>query len=336
MSLTTRIRRWRTWLPLPTKDGFNVVEWGLLDANRLVLTGGLLGLVFASIMLIGTTWPFEMRDLLTETSTVQTILNTFLGGMILLVSIVVSINSIALSHDMTSIEIQKERVRGTTQFRRELGEQTDIEENPSDPATFLVAMSGVIERRAKELHEEMEGREGALSDEVREYANSIVDTADTVGMATDSGDLTFSVLWRGMGFDYEQYLDRSPTLNPVADDSPPDELQERVDDLFEALELFAIGKEYFKTLYYTREVSQLSRLLLVVALPAILFNASIILAINAGVLPDVWFFGLPPLHSFVAAAFTISLAPYLLLTSYMLRLATVARLTASVGIFSLN
>jgi len=83
-------------------------------------------------------------------------------------------------------------------------------------------------------------------------------------------------------------------------------------------------------------VSQLSRGLLVVALPAILVNSSAILAISAQILPDIWLFGLPPLLTFVAVVFTVSLAPFLVLTSYMLRLSTVARRTAATGPFSLN
>ena len=111
---------------------------------------------------------------------------------------------------------------------------------------------------------------------------------------------------------------------------------ERLEHLIEAFELFATGREYFKTLYYTDEVSRLSQTLLITALPAILINASTVLAINAGLLPDFWLFGIPPLQTFVAAAFTVSLAPYLVLTGYSLRLATVARLTSSAGIFSLR
>jgi hypothetical protein len=112
--------------------------------------------------------------------------------------------------------------------------------------------------------------------------------------------------------------------------------EERLEGLVEALELFTIGKEYFKTLYYSNEVAQLSRTLLVVSLPAILFNAGAILAINAELFPQMGIPGISPLLLFVAITFTISLAPYLILTSYMLRLATVARQTASAGPFSLT
>lgn len=52
--------------------------------------------------------------------------------------------------------------------------------------------------------------------------------------------------------------------------------------------------------------------------------------------PDFWILGLPPLQTFAAAAFTVSLAAYIVLTAYMLRISAVARLTSSAGIFSLN
>ena len=76
--------------------------------------------------------------------------------------------------------------------------------------------------------------------------------------------------------------------------------------------------------------------LLVVSLPSILVTAIAILAINANLLPDIWLFGLPPLLTFVAAMFTVALAPFLTLTAYMLRVATVAQRTAGTGLFSLR
>ncbi|WP_435333277.1 hypothetical protein [Haloarchaeobius sp. TZWWS8] len=61
-----------------------------------------------------------------------------------------------------------------------------------------------------------------------------------------------------------------------------------------------------------------------------------IIAINGQVLPSGLMFGIPLLQPFVAMAFTISIAPYLVLTAYLFRLSTVARLTAPGGIFSLK
>jgi hypothetical protein len=332
MSIAKRLTRWRDWFPIPTRStGLSIVRWVLLEANRLAVTGALLTLVFATFMGIATFWTFEMQTLLTDTSTVQTILNTLLSGMILLVSIVVSINSIVLSHDITSVETQEDRIEAAIDFRRDLDELTDGGESPSDPSSFLRAMSQIMSARADALTDELDDAEQDLADEVDEYSSRISDAAEELGAVDETSGAEFAVLWKGIGFDYGTHIEKSRRIVATSDT-----LSDRFEDLVEAFKLFAIGKEYFKTLYYAREVSQLSRTLLIVALPAILFNASSIIAINGDVLPEGVILGLPPLQTFVAVTFTVSLAPYLVLTSYMLRLSTVARLTASGGIFSLH
>ncbi len=331
MNIDLRPRQWRGWVPVPDEDGrIRLIHWVLLEADRLAVTGALLTVVFLTFMGVATVWTFEMQVVLTETETVQTILNTFLSGMILLVSIVVSINSIILSHDITSIEKQDEQIRGTVNFRQDLGELSEYGESPSDPSSFLRAMSRVINERAQALTAELDGVEKELAEEIREHATTVAEAAERLGQVDQTSGAEFAVLWKGIDFGYGPFIERSRSLGAAQSTSGSFE------DLIEALELFAIGKEYFKTLYYTREVSRLSQTLLVVALPAILFNASTILAINGEVFPDLWILGLPPLQTFVAVSFTVSIAPYLVLTSYMLRLSAVSRLTSSGGIFSLE
>ena len=331
MSIDLQPRQWRGWIPVPDENGdIRLIRWVLLDADRLALSGALLAVVFLTFMGVATLWTFEMQRLLTETETVQTILNTFLSGMILLVSIVVSINSIVLSHDITSVEKQDERIRGMVNFRQDLGELSEPGEDPSDLSSFLEVMSRVIGERAQALTADLDGFEEESADQIREHATSVSEAAKRLGAVDEASGAEFAVLWKGIDFGYGPYIEQSRSLGAGHSTSGSFE------DLIEAFELFAIGKEYFKTLYYTREVSKLSQTLLVVALPAILFNASTILAINGQVLPDGWILGLPPLQTFVAVSFTISIAPYLVLTSYMLRLSTVARITSAGGVFSLK
>lgn len=331
MSTKLGFGKWRNWFPIPTWDGdFSLIRWITLDANRLAVTGALLTLVFATFMGVASFWTFEMQALLTDTSTVQTILNTLLSGMILLVSIVVSINSIVLSHDITSVEDQEDRIDGEIEFRRRVGELAEPGENPSEPSAFLTVMSRAIQTRAEALTNEMDALDPELAEEIEEYTASVSDAANDLGAIDETSGAEFALLWKGIGFDYGPYIEQSRSLV-----SPDHKSTEPFEDLIEVFKLFAVGKEYFKTLYYAREVSQFSRTLLVVALPAILFNASMILAINGQVLPDGWFLGLPPLQTFMAVAFAISIAPYLVLTSFVLRLSTVARLASSHGIFSL-
>jgi len=338
MTFLDWLRGWRDWFPVPMEHrGISPVRWILLEGNRLAVTGALLTFVFVALLSIGMIWTFEMQRLLTETLAVQTILNTFLSGIILLVSIVVSINSSVLSYDLTSIQTQDERMRALFEYRRQIGQLVDGGESPSDPASFLQVMAETLRRRAQALSDVAEGADEAFAEEVEVYASDISAAADRMKeTSAEAAGAEFGVLWEGQDVNYGRHLDRSRALRTAYGDQFPEDLTERLDDLVEAFRLFATGKEYFKTLYYTQETSQLSRTLLVIALPAIIISASTILAISAGLLPEFSLLGLPPLQSFVAAAVTVALAPYLVLTSYTLRLATVAHRTAGAGPYTLK
>lgn len=337
MDLTTLLQRWRHWFPMPKQgEGFEVTKWLLLEGNRNAVSILLVLFVFVTIMAAGIIWPFELRRLLTDTQAVQTILTTLLSGIILLVSVVVSINSIILSYDITSIEQQEKRVERIIQFRREVAQSTTAGENASNPMSFLEQIGVVLGERAQALAESAENADEEIAADVKEYAAELESTADRLsGPFPNKKGAEFGVLWLGLEVDYGPFMDRSNGLKNRHGDRIPDEIREQLDRIVETLKLFATGKEYFKTLYYSQEVALLSRTLLVVSLPAILINATAILAINAGLFPKVWVLGLPPLLSFIATIFTISLTPYLILTAYMLRLATVARQTNTVGPFSL-
>lgn len=327
----------RQWLPVPIGNGsIQPVRWLLLEANRLAVTGMLLGVTFVSILTVGTVWPFEVQRLLTETEAVQTVLNTFMRGIIILVSIVVSINSIVLSYDITPVGTQEDRIEGTLEFRRQLSEITDADESPTDPTSFLRLMADAIRERAESLEDVLEGADQEFGRDVEGYIQSITESADSLEASLGSaGSADFGVLWVGLEADYGSFINRSRRLASNYGDAS-DEATERFNDLIQALEVFATGQEYFKTLYYSREISELSLALLVISLPAILVTAVTILAINANLFPDVQLLGFPPFLTFVAATVTIALAPYLVLTSYMLRVATVAHRTAGTGPFKLR
>lgn len=339
MSIFDPLQKWRDWFPIPQPNGrIALVRWILLEGNRNAVTAALLSFVFAALIGIGMLWTFEMADLVKDTPAVQTLLNTLLSGIILLVTIVVSINSIVLSHDITSVRTQENRLEATTMFQKDIGRLTETGKSPTDPASFLKLMGDVIRERGKALEASVDSTDEEFIEEVREYVNHITETVESIdtGFTASVSGAEFGILWLGLELDYGEYMDRSHSLETSFDNELSDDTRERLEELKQAFQLFTTGKEYFKTLYYSQEVSELSRTLLVVSLPAILINASAILAINAQVLPEFWVLGLPPILTFVAAVFTISLTPYVILTAYMLRLATVAKRTTAAGPFSLT
>ena len=335
MSPSDYFGSYRSWFPVPT-DGhrINLIRWLLLEGNRYAVTGALLTVTLTSIIVIGLLWTFEMNQLLTETQGVQMILNSFLSGIILLVSIVVSINSIILSYDIAHIDSQEGRIVGMMEFQRRVGRITDTEAAPTDPNSFLKMMAETIQQEANEIVADIEELDEVFAEDIQNHLEQITGITDHLeNSISNVGGGKFSILWIGFETDYGPMVNRSREITSRYENDLSESGNDHFDTLIEALELFTTGREYFITLYYTREIAELSRTLLFVSLPAIVVTAVTILAIDAQILPDIWVFGLPPLMTFVALSITIALAPFIVLTAYMLRVATVAQRTAGAGPF---
>lgn len=332
----------RSWFPIPMgRRDLELGRWILLEGHRYAVTAALLTVTFASIVLVGSIWTFEMRILLTETAAVQTILNSFLGGIILLVSIVVSINSIVLSHDITSIGAQEERIEGIIQFRRDIGSVAETDAAPTDPNSFLKVMATIIKERAHSLENVGEDLEDDLGDSVNDdiatYVESVATTAEeleAVVHQVHGGDLY--ALWLGLETDYGPMMNEMRNFTSTYRNDLSDDEIEQFNELMQMFEMFATGREYFKTLYYSQEISELSRTLLIFSLPSIIVTIWAMLAINSGLLPEFSVFGLSPLLMFVALTFTVALVPFIILTSYMLRVATVTSRSSTAGPFVLR
>ena len=339
MSFTDSVYRWRNWVPIPI-EGYRIriFRWVLLEADRRAVTGALLTLVFLATLGLGRIWTIEMQRLLTETDSVQTVLTQLLSGIILLVSIVVSINSIVLTYDITSLTVQKDRVEGTMEFRRAVGRLVEEERGPTNLQRFLAQVADAMRQRAHALEDAVsDGEPDEFVADVESFVDHVEESvASLEAPGNEVGGADFGTLWVGLEANFGDVTDELEAIRLVHADHVEDTHEQRFDELLEAFELFETGREYFKTLYYTREISEFSRTLLIISLPAVLVTAWTILALDAGTIPSVWLFGLPPLQVFLASTFTVSLAPYLTLTAYVFRTATVARHTASSGPFMLE
>lgn len=244
MSVAARLRQWRDWAPVPV-NGMRprLIRWTLLEGRRLAVTGVLLTIVYVTIMLLGTVFTFEMQELLTETSTVENLLDTFLSGIILLVSIVVSTNSIILSHDIASVGTQEDRIDSAMQFRQNIGKLTETGESPTDPSSFSRLLSGVINEQVARFETAADDADPEVVEAVREYTTTIERTVDRLGVVDTASGAEFGVLWLGLEFKYGTQLDRSRILRGSYGDQLSDTASEELDELIRTLELFAVGKE---------------------------------------------------------------------------------------------
>ncbi|WP_137284783.1 hypothetical protein [Halorussus salinisoli] len=315
-----------------------VNHWFLLRGKRAHVTAVLLLGVLVVLLTLSFVRPVDVYALLKDTNTIQTLFNTLLSGMILLVSVVVSINSIVLSEEITDIEHQRERIDASIQYRGRIEEFIEGDVSPARPAEFLRAILKIIDQQSSALADiAANSDDDEFREEAETFSDNITDEAERAGETlTDARFGTFRVLLAGLNYDYSWQLHVARRFKRKYGHNLDDDEQAAIDDIVETLKVFATGREYFKSLYYKREFARLSSRLLYVSLPAIVFTSYVLLALDTNLFPEVSFFALTPLMVFVSVAYTIALVPYLTLTAYVLRAMTVTLRTLASGPFVLQ
>ena len=315
-----------------------VKQWFLLTGSRIRVTAVLLSLVFVGLLGLALVRPIEVRSLLTETTAAQTLFSSLLSGAILLVSIVVSINSVVLSQEITDIENQQERITASIEYRRHIEEFIEADVTPARPAEFLTTVLYAIFQQTKALQQlAADSSNNTFQSLVNEFADEvereILIARDTLENARLG---SFEVLLAGLNYDNSGQLHAARSVKRDFGDDLSEEEREAIDDLIETLQHIATARGYFKSLYYKRELARLSSLLLYVSLPVIVFTSYVILAIDANLFPEIRILGVSPLLVSFIFAYTVALAPFVVLTAYVVRASTVTLRTLAAGPFILQ
>lgn len=311
-----------------------IKRWFLFDGNRLLVSGVLLVSVFLSLLVLGVLWSVEYRRLLEDTTVVQTVFNTLLRGTILLVSLVVAITSVGISQELTSFDDQYERADSEIEFREKIEQLGGVDIRSAKAAEFLQAILKTVQQHTEALEEhtadtsdrELQTEVEKLAEAVSTEANEVYTTFKRVKPGS-SDELIV-----GLNYGYSEQVHMALTIQTDFRDTLSESAHEELDRLVETLKNFSTTQEYYKTLYYKQEFSELSTVLLVTSLPVIVFNTYVLLALNTDLFPEVSILGLSPLSVFISAAYTVSLTPFIVLTAYILRVTTVTRRTLSAGL----
>ena len=314
-------------------------RWILFDGDRERVAAGLLGTVFTVLLVMGGIWPIEYQELLRETTMVQTVFDTLLSGTILLVSIVVSIAAVGISQELTSLGNQSERVETTIDFQGAIEDHGIVEVSPARPGQFTAVVLRSIKEQADEL-QRLDGdadRGSGYRDEVDRLQNDIhANTEEVLTTLSRVPNGSTDELLTGLNYDSSWQLYQSRRILTKYDDQLTAAERRVIEDIMDTLRKLMVCREYFKTLYYKLELSDLSTTLLTVSLPTIVFITYVLLALDSGFFPNVSVFGYTPLTVFISLAYTIALAPYAVLTSYVFRAATVTKRTPEEGPFVLD
>jgi hypothetical protein len=318
--------------------------WVLLDAGRWWLALAISACVFASLVAIGLFQSVDVVTLLRSGDPVETAFQAFVGAIITGVTLVLTLNQLVLSQELGAVGDQRERMEAATAFRRDVADVVDPSTAPEEPSAFLRALVVASADRAVDLADSVadaadagEASE-AFDAAVTAYTESAVANANAVADALEGAEFgTFDVVSAALDYNYSWKLYRARRLRRSYAGEITPAVEVAFDDLERTFELFAPAREHVKTLYFRWALVDLSRAILYAAVPALVTATGMLFFFDPSTQAVTGTTaGVPTALLVVAGASTVSLLPFTILLAYVLRIATVAKRTLSIGAFVLR
>ncbi|KAB1193763.1 hypothetical protein GJR96_10065 [Haloferax sp. MBLA0076] len=308
-----------------------------LRADRWVVAAVPLAVIFVSIVVLGTLDSTTLRSAVEASDPIETLAQGLLTAIVTGVTLVVTINQLVLSQELGPLGDQRERMEGSMAFRDDVADLLDAPVAPPEPSAFMRSLAESIAARARAVGESVPDDDtDDVTTRVREFASEVAENADEVATRLDGRQFgSFEVLSAALDLNYSWKIYQATRLRE-SHDGLSSETKAALDDLCEALELFGPAREHVKTLYFRWELVDLSRAMFYTAVPALVASIGAILFLDTpGSAPGTTL-GVSNLLLVVASVTTVSLAPFAVLAAYVLRIATVAKRTLSIGPFVLR
>ncbi|WP_231188301.1 hypothetical protein [Haladaptatus sp. DYF46] len=304
--------------------------WLLLAANRLHVTAVLAFAVLIVFVIAVTILSPPLQQQLQSGDTIETMFSTMIGAIITGVTLVVTIGQLVISQENGPLGEQRERMENSMDFR-DYAEELIGSPSPADPSAFLRELINVAEQRAVALQEGLsENDNDQLQEEVDEFTDSFTGNSEVVRDQLDGAKFgTFDVLFAALNFNYSWKIFQVERLMNNYDESLTEEETTLLIDLKTALSLFGPAREHIKTLYFEWALVSLSQMILYAAIPALVVAGIMLTIVDATTFPGSTL-GVTNMAWTIGVAFTITLVPFLLFTSYVLRVVTVAKRTLAI------
>ncbi|WP_256686028.1 hypothetical protein [Halococcus qingdaonensis] len=309
--------------------------WFLITANRWFVTGIFLLLAYVTLVVLHVFGPSSVRKLVT-TSAVTSLFSSVIIALITSITLVLSISQFVLSEEIDTLGTQREQMRNVTEFRTDVEERTGIAAAPAEPSRFLRTLIESADQRARRLKEAVTEGNDDLQ-EIASYADGILEHSQSVTdelKGTDFG--SFDVLLPVINYNYSWKIHAARNLRAKYADSLSEEADESIDELIEALRFFGPAREHFKTLYVQWEIINISRGVLYGAMPALAIAAYMMLSFDAARLFGTTLFGIDAAFLFTSAMYVLTLSPFAVVLSYVMRVLTVIKRTLAIGPFVLR
>lgn len=300
----------------------NLRRWVLLEGDRNTLAFALVGAVFVLLFTAGVFgWLDHGRP-----GAVDTVAGGLVPGLFAFLSIVLAINQLVLSQEFGSAAEIRERVARVRAFRRDVEETAEEAPSPVVPAAFLNLIVDAIGDEAQRLADRGSHQEAQPADQLERLGEAVeAETQRARTQLSDRNTGRVSAILSVLGFEDAVHLHEARRILDEHRDELAAETARSLERLVDLLAMFSVARTHFRTTYTQRVLARLSRLLLYVGVPAI--GAAFVL----GLLPET--LG-PELRVLVVSILlALAFAPVAVLSSYVLRIASVSERTLAAGPF---
>ena len=300
--------------------------WALLEGDRRVVAAGiaigfagLIGaLIWGGVLAVG------------PDSFAATLFGSGLtSGVVTLVTIALSINQLILSRVFGTPDVLTDRLEGARDLRQDVEELAGRPSTPTDPTEFLSMVAITLSDRTSNLLELSESTEWQPPAEVTNALHDFVEYGQSIDTSLGENPTVTDSLGVVLGPEYALNMNAVHHLRNEHTASLPDDVRTELEAIEKLFESIAIVRQFYKTIALQQDFATLSRLIVYSGMIALASAVSLTLLYRTGSTT------LPPsiLPIVVAAGIGVIVAPLALFASYILRSATIARQTTSVGPF---
>lgn len=304
--------------------------WMLLRANRLVVSSVLTSAVFVAFVITVAVLHPPFSEQIESGDMIDTLFSTMITVIVTGTTLVVTIGQLVLTQENGPLGDQRERMASSMDFR-DFTEELIGSPSPADPSEFLRQIIGITSERTTALRESIGKNDDAnLREEVDEFAESVTGNAHTVRDQLAGAQFgSFDVVFAALNFNYSWKIFQVERLANEYEESLTAEEHGLLDDLKTALSLFGPAREHIKTLYFQWALINLSQLILYAAVPAVAVAGIMVAIVDAGTFPGSTL-GFDHIILVVGGAFAVTLVPFMLFVSYVLRILTIAKRTLAI------
>lgn len=306
----------------------------LLNLNRMLLTSALAAGIFISFLLVGAFTPF--RQFMLQMGPTRYLFQGLVGALITGVTLVVTITQLVLSQELGPIGTERERMSDSMSFRGDVEDQFGSI-SPPEPESFLEALIDNSRENAEAFQQTVDGNPNSdLEEDVEQFTNHLIENAEgVINKLEDRSFGEYTVVEAALDYNYSGKIYQARRIRDKYDNDLSNEERRVLIELIEILTFFGPAREYIKNLYFQWELIDLSRYIIYTAIPALVVTGTIALYLSPPLVPGE-ILGIDNLVWIVSFGVTIGFLPFLLLSMYILRLATIAKRTLAIGPFILR